>query len=241
MARIQQSSQEDLEKKLSRMENRLKKSNKKMFSCFNCLLYLLLLLIIGAGCVGYAVAKSGIAEVPILSKKLYTPPSYAYKVGVGGVEQEINLLSQLKSQTQGAFTRGVKEVTVSLDLSEAMLTNELLKQLEKDESISWAQVAVMPTHIEVYIDKGGVIMIMTAVPVAKKGALKLDVTSVRIGQLVLWDWVGKGVVSLALDGVSSLIATVITPIGKVQEVSLEQGYMTLDVSVHYSSQLLNAF
>lgn len=241
MARIQQSSQEELEKKLSRMENRLKKSNKKMFGCFNCLVYLLLLLLVLAGCVGYALAKAGIAEVPVLSKKLYTPPAYAYKVSVGGVDQEISIVTQLKSQTQGAFTRGVKEVTISLDVSETMLTNELLKQLEKDESISWAQVAVMPTHIEVYIDKGGVIMIMKAVPVVKKGALQLDVTSVQIGQLVLWDWLGKGVVSVALDGVASLFATIITPIGKVQEVSLKQGHMVLDVSVHYSSQLLNAF
>ncbi len=240
MARIESSSKEALEEKLDRLEEQLKRSRRKVFGCFNCLLYGALLLIVGVGLVAYAAAKSGLAQVPLMTARYYEEPQPRAVVVPASDESGAQLAASIQDQTRAAFAAGAATAPATVRLSEGFLTALLQDQLA-DEEVQQLQVDVTTESIELFVERGTVILTIDATPVFRDGKLDFALQRVALGSLELPKMLGRMMLNstagTALNGMQATLAG----LGTITDVRLGEGGVDVDLTVHKATRIFNVF
>src|SRR4030042_6062541 len=84
MTRLEENSKDQVAKLQSEIEglkkNLKRKQSKKFLNCGSCLLLFVFFCLLLGGCLAYALAKSGLVEVPYLTKHYYQEPEPIYLV-----------------------------------------------------------------------------------------------------------------------------------------------------------------
>ncbi len=240
MARIESASDEALQKKLDRMEEQIKRSRRKVFGCFNCLMYSALLFIVGVGCVGYFAAKSGLAQVPLMTARYYTEPQPRAVVVPATEESGAQLAASIQAQTRQAFAAGAATAPATVRLSEGFLTALLMEHVA-DERVSRLQVDITAHSMEVFAERGSAILTIEAVPEFTEGELELDVMQVTLGALQLPRSIGRMAVSSTIGTAVKGMQATLGGLGTVTDVQLDEGALEIDLMVHRNTQIFNVF
>ncbi|MBD3359364.1 MAG: hypothetical protein GF365_01485 [Candidatus Buchananbacteria bacterium] len=240
---------EELEAEISRMKKGLKrKQNKKMFGCSGCLI-LFLIIILAISLIGaYVLAKSGLKEVPFLTANFYHEPEPARLVEADNVsEADKDILARLeKSVSQELVAQQqINELTVSLDLSEevlsAVLRDKIKEKASLAEKIEYAQIAILPDNLEVFIenkDPSNLIITLNIKPTIKDGKADLEIVNFKIGDLTLPNFIGN--ISFGFIAEKSLnnFLNVTAKYGQIQNINLMNGNLILEILINNFKELL---
>lgn len=232
---------EQLEKKLSDMEERLSKGKGRFFSCFNCLVYMFVLILVIGGYGAYWGAKSGLVDVPMLSDKLYQEPKPDYLVTSEKFLSATEILKSLLAGAAKQFAQGKEVATVDLNITEGQLTSLLQNTLNTQEkNYSLAQVSIHDGILDMYIktDKGLVVNII-ATPIFDNGKLKFKTESVKIGNAPLPKFVSSIALSMSIGGAVNTMQKTLSALGSLQGVYIEGVTMRMTILLSNKASFLN--
>jgi|GEM_PF-4518642 len=191
MPRIETASQahdKDIEKKLEQIESRVKHSNRHIFSCFNCLIYFLIIVLVGGFFLFKAVAKSGVMHVPYFSNSYFSAPKPDHLVLSARIQNQASLYDSIKSQIVTAQMSAGNSISVPVTITEADMSRALYEYLNRNgQNYDQAQVAVVGQTLEVFLHTKDSNRYITAVivPTFDDSGLKINVQSLKVGLLPL--------------------------------------------------------
>lgn len=245
MPRIETASQahdKDIEKKLEQIESRVKSSNRHVFSCFNCLIYFLLLLLVGGYFLFKAVAKTGIVTLPYFSSSFFTTPKPDHLVLAQKEQTQVSLYDKIKTQIVTAQMSGVKSLSVPVIITEGDMSKSLLAYLNRNgQTYDQAQVAVVGQTLEIFLHTKDSNRYVTAVIVPEFGetGLKIKVDSLKIGLLplptVLLNWGVKMFFADSLNRVNSWLKDST----HVQSLTWKTGAIEIELQILNNGTLFN--
>ena len=212
-----QSKVSDLEAEVDKLKKSLKrKQNRKFFSCGNCLLFFIIIILGCALFSAYVLAKSGLVEVPILSAKFYKEPQPEYRVkteNLTTLDKDLWTVISRNAKEQVLIQKKVNNFNLDLKLSEEQLTNFLREEIRKNDSlnkkIDFIQLAVKSDNLELFtkLKAPRMYMILNLKPMIKNNKLEIAVEQFKIGNLKLPKFLGSlGLTFLLEKSLNNLLA-----------------------------------
>ncbi len=240
---------EELEAEISRMKKGLKrKQNKKLFSCSGCLILVLIIILLIGLAGAYVLAKSGLKEVPFFTDNFYQEPEPVRLVEADNVnEADKDILNRLeKAVSQEAVgQQQINDLTVSLDLSEEVLTAVLRDKIKEKESlaekIKYVQIAVLPDNLEVFIenkDPSNAVITLNIKPTIKEGKTDLEIVNFKIGDLTLPNFIGNISFGFIAEKSLNSFLNVTAKYGQIQDINLTNGSLILEILINNLKELL---
>lgn len=234
----------EMERKLDSMEKKLKHANRRFFSCFNCLVYFLILVLAGIVWLAYIVARTGVVHVPYLSDHFFTKPTPSHIVAAStAADPQEALFEQLKRQSAQQFLEGKNPAVVSVTYSESIMTRVLQDYIDKNGTdYEAAQIAVNDGGLELFLHKSDSNTYITAtiVPMVKDGKLIFSLKKLHLGDLSLPTSLGnlllKWFFAQPLNGLNALIKD----FGSISGITFQDGNMVVTFTVPKISKLFNA-
>lgn len=205
----------------------LKGKFKKLFSRFGCLI-LVILVLAGLLLVGAAVlAKTGLWEIPVVSKIFYQEPKPIRQVAVTKTSTQI--MTDLGWRAAKAALRSQSPV-ISLPLSEeeiTVLARDSFSQsslLSSRLNVDTLQLAIEPSEVEffsqLYWPKETHLTVGFK-PVVEEGKIKLVLTRWRLGGLEMPMSLGNWLLTKILGNRFDQIMTSVLDKINIQEISLD--------------------
>lgn len=230
MPRIEANEQNQLaemERKLDTMEKKLKRANRRFFSCFNCLVYFLILILAGIVWLAYAAALTGIVNVPYLSNKFFTKPAPSHIVAASTAnDPQQALFDQLKLKTAEQFAQGKDVANVSISYSEGVLTKILQDYINKNGTdYEAAQFAVTDNGLELFLHKADSNIYITALimPTVKDGKLALQLKNLHLGDFALPTSLGNLILKWFFAQPLNAMNALIKDFGSISGISFSAG------------------
>lgn len=179
--------------------------------------------------VGYVIAKLGVADVPLLSSRVYDPvqPARVVYPLVGSSAQ--NVLSGVLAR--GSFSAASQ--TMSVYASEQELTTMFNEAVSQSGTLKSVQTVITSEAIEVYgvlpVQDRDVPMIIRMLPMVKEQKLQVEVKDVVLGALSLPAVFVEAAVNAAVDQFSQSLKDSLGG-GAVTNVVLEEGKIFVSFS-----------
>lgn len=231
----------EMEQKMERMENQLKRSQRKIFSCFNCLVYFLILLLIGSYFLLSSISKTGIITLPYFSHKFYTAPQPTRVVEPAEVATA-SFVSQIRTQATVDFLAGRETSEVSLAVSEGYMTKTIQDYLNRQsKKYDQAQVAIEPENLEIFLHKNNSKIYLTALvsPVFKDDKLEIKITKLNLGRLSLPSGLANWLIKFALADSTNQLNAWLKDYGRITGIILEKGKLLINLEISKKSINLN--
>jgi uncharacterized protein YpmS len=234
---------EELEAEISQLKKGLKrKENKKIFSCSNCLVFLLLIILAFSFLGAYLLAKSGFKKVPYFTEQFYQEPDPTYLVVVDNIsEVDKDILARFENlvkQEAVAQQKG-SDLRVQLDLSEEILTANLRDKIKEKnslaEKIEYAQIAVLSDNLELFMESkepSNLIMTLNIKPTIEAGKIDLEIVNFKIGDLTLPNFIGNISFALAAEKSLNSFLNIVPKYGKIENISLTSGVLSLEILIN---------
>jgi len=234
MARIDKGAtdQEVLEKELSRLDERLKSNGARIFSCFNCLIYFLVIILVFAGFVCYWLALSGVANIPFLSDRYYTEPKPIYYVEPQPIISTNDFISKMLTSSVQNFLNGQQAKTKSeISISEGQLTGLLQHVLlTKGSRIKLAQVSLHDGMMDIFFQTdGGVVANLLTKPYVKNSNVRFESQNFKVGQLKLPDFFAGIVSGMILDSSIGTLQKTLGGFGEATDVKINSGKLIIGI------------
>ena len=205
MTRIEENTKQnnvsDLEAEVEKLKKSLKrKQNRKILSCGSCLLFFILAILILGILGAYALAKSGLKEIPFFTKHFYQEPLPSYLVKSEDsttVEKYIAATLEKNARKQALIQKKTENLKINLNLSEEQLTALLREQAKNSDylnkKIDYIQLAVLPENLELFtkLKESRVFITLNIEPEVKNNKLDLNVEKFKIGNLALPKFIGN--------------------------------------------------
>jgi len=234
---------ENLEDEINRLKKGLKrKENKRLLSCGNCLVTILLLLLFGGIYLAYLVSLTGLWQVPFFSQKFYHEPQPVYVVDSSGVTaSQKDLYNLLKKEvTEAGLTLGkAGDFSVFLELSEEQLTAILRDKIYENETmakkVEYAQASISDDNIEIYIknnDPSNLVLTINVEPRINDGKLDLKIVGFKLGLLKLPNFLGNITLAYMSEKTINSFLTVLSSYGQIKNIDLNQGEMILEIFIN---------
>jgi hypothetical protein len=237
---------EQIEKKLSKMEDKMDRSRRRVFSCFNCLVYFAMIILALFLYGSYILAKTGLAEVPYFTEKFFKVPEPVYVVEVDAktVTDQV-FINEIIKQTSGAFARGETSAQVTLNFTEEYLTarlNEILVESDKP-SFEFAQASIDGSKVEVFLHKKDSRVYITAdiVPEFADGKIKFDLRKLKLGNSNMPTGLGNLIIKLAVGDRLSQLARSAESLGEIKLLTVKPKSVEIILDVSSKSQIFNRF
>lgn len=216
---------EQLEEKLDRMEGKLDRSRRRVFSCFNCLLYFVVIILVVFGYGAYVLAKSGMVDVPFLSDRVFVVPKPVHPVSAGNFTQLNDALTkQIVNQTAKDFLAGKTDSVADIIFTEAYLTSLMREKLgsgagQNDEII---QAAVSDGSVEVFYHKQGnrAYLVADVIPGYADGKIKFTINSLRLGNQALPSSIGNFIIKIFIGDRLTQLNSALKTFGEITSISV---------------------
>jgi hypothetical protein len=187
-------------------------------------------IVILVSAVGYVVAASGFANVPVFTNAVYEPakPTRVVFPLVGASYNDllIGIAARTKVQPQSQ--------TASIYASEIELTTLVASAVTQESTLQSVQVVVTPAFLEVsgvmHQDTRQIPMVISVYPSVENGDLVLQVVSATVGSLRIPAFVVNAALKSAAHNITEGIAKALGG-GRLENVVLENGKMTAMFSV----------
>jgi hypothetical protein len=210
-----------------------KKRKRRIIGC--SLIFMAVCLLFGF--IGTGVAKSGLYEVPVLSK-FFSSKATPQKLIVLTPEElrdsEIDITQKLKNQVEPKIEPGAtgQKVAVSLKFTEREMT-AFLKSLESsgESPLRNSQVVVTPDEIEVFGElytPNKTYLTVSFRPEIWENELTISLKKFKIGSLSLPVSWGNFLANKFLESQMKSSEEAIRKIGKLEKISLGAGELSID-------------
>lgn len=204
---------------------------KKCGKCIGCGLAFLIIVVAPIVYILFLLAKSGLVNVPLLSRFFYKPLT---PIRVVSVSKPINQ----NDLSVGKTAYNPKNGTASIVINEADLTslvNGIVKQQNAPDFLNGAkiQVAIDENNTEVFVSKsmGGSLSTVkiNLLPILRNGQLVIDIDAVLIGEVLMPKRFNDAVVKPVINGALADFMVNINKIGQIQSLNVELGQLRLVV------------
>jgi len=250
MARVEPASSdsEQLKKEIKKqvvVDIKKQARRKKLFRYGSCLLLILAVVVFAALMSLWALALSGLYDVPVFSDMFFKTPEPIHQVEIKDDIEDIDLLEYLESEINEIVPTGepgeltITEASVSLD--EYVLTAFLWQRLAElpDYKIIHAQIAVEPAGMEIFIhgERGYrpfYLTIMTIPKVADEN-LELDIISAKLGNLRIPSTLISTVLNTLLANILDILQLPIIGFVSLDEIELLYGKIKLNGLIEYTT------
>jgi|GEM_PF-2677471 len=250
MARVEtgSSNNEELKKEIKKqvvVDIKKQARRRKLFRYGSCLLLILFIVLFIAFICMWAIALSGLYEIPVLSKMLFKTPAPIHEVEIRDDIEEVDLLEHLESEINELVPTGspgeltITEASVSLD--EYVLTAFIWQRLNElpDYEIIHAQVAVEPQGMEIFIhgkknERPFYLTVMT-MPKVVDGNLELEITSARLGNLRIPSALISTVLNTLLANILDILQLPIIGFVSLDNIELLYGQVRLEGLIEYTT------
>jgi len=210
---------------------------KKRGKILTCCILVLLLTIFFSSLIAAAIAKTGLVDVPIFSKILSKTPAPRRIVTVtpGETENfETAVTQKLKSQVEPRIKpNGTgQKIPVRLEFTEKELTL-FLKDIEAQQEEPFmknAQITVAEDAIEIFGEMQQpkkIFLTLGLRPELKNGDLTVALTKIKLGTLSLPVSLSNFWVNKFLNDKLKTVGETISKVGKIENISLEDGKIVL--------------
>lgn len=242
MARIDtDQTNDELEKKIKRMESKLSHSRNKIFGCLNFALYLIIILTLLFGYGSFLLAKSGVKHVPILSDKYYEEPKPTERVDITNYKPS-NLIKEVLSQTKDNFDKGESNSFAKINLDDQFITYQLFSLVSKHiKSINEVQATVGINDIDLYIKSGNYIYTAKVTPSFKDGKIKLDVNEIYLGEIKLPSFLGNIILKTTTEGLINNLNDLLKVFGQIKNIEINNRVVEVILLVNKNAKILNVF
>ena len=241
MARLEEGENkvEELQTEVERLKKSLKrKQNKKILTCGSCFLVILIIILVLLALIAYALAQSGLVNVPFFTEKFYQEPKPSCLVKTEGLtETEVFDQIQKVIVTQAATQKKTADFEVVIDLSEGQLTTlireEVRKNSDLDKKIDYLQMAILSDNIELFLktkEPQNVRLTLAFKPSVKNGKVNLETKKVKIGNLSLPKFVAGFILSLAKSPLNSMLNS-FNNFGQIQDINIRSKIISLDLLI----------
>jgi hypothetical protein len=249
MTRIEEKNNkvDDLEDEINRLKKNLKrKENKRLFSCGNCLVTVILVVILLGIYASYLVSLSGIKEIPFFSQRFYSEPMPTYIIEVEEMSQQekdvLNIFKDIVAKEAFAQKK-TGDFNIFLELSDKQLTAILRDKIKENETISakveYSQLAVLDENLELFVkNKSKLVFTILIKPEIKDELVDLKIVGFKLGNLKLPNFIGD--ISFAYfteKGINSVL-NVFKTYGKVDKIKLNQGEVLLEIFINDIKNLI---
>ena len=200
-------------------------------------LLLFLVVVVGLSALAlFVVAKTGLAEVPVMTETFYTTPTPDHTVEAGtAIEEEMQ--TQLVSALQTKLQAGtITDANVSLIFSESTLTaglrEAILQGAQEVFVAERAQVAVVADGaIELYVplvrNNEASAILLRGVPTVSEGKVEFDITRLQVGQLTWPGWL-HAIVQAPVDRLVAQLNTFLEDYASLSAITATEGNVYLD-------------
>lgn len=210
-----------------------KKRHKKFLTC--CLLELLFVLLILV-LIATAVAKTGLVEIPVFSK-IFSKVSSPQRVVTITPEEiknfDTDITKKLEQEVKSAIVPGRtdQEVEISLEFTEKELT-VLLQTLGSNGNLPLLnpQISITPEGLEIFgeiSEPKKMYLTINIKPEIRDNNLEIKIKKIKIGTLSLPAIFGNFLVERILKTQLDEVRDEISKIGKLENINLEDGKITL--------------
>lgn len=229
---------EELQKLIQHEAKKLRPQTKVIkkrpfFSCFNCSLVVLVILLVLAGWLLSLVAKSGLLPVPVFSDIFYQTPEPIHWVKVSaGQSPELLLSPNLGSKILILKEENLTQMLqISIDQTNAR---------QKRINIDFAQIAVDEEKVELFVKFNKPVKVYLAIgllPQLENQQLMFNTVSLKIGSLEIpIAWVGSFFDRL----INRQLGNVLTDLPLIfKKINLASGEIKIDFEVDLSKINLN--
>lgn len=227
-------------------ELKTSKRKKRLLQCGGCLGVVLIIFGALLFFIGYAGAKSGVFNVPVLSDKFYEEPEPVHQVIVNEEQQE-NIENILSEKVGGVIESKIspenigKKVSFELPLAEeeltALLRRNLIGQSEGEIKVKDIQISVTPGYLELFVKfdlqalQTEPIFIFKFSPRIKEGRLELVPEDLQLGELGLPTRLGSLLIEGFLKDKLNQFSQTIAQFGELKEVELADKNLIIKAEV----------
>lgn len=205
MTRIEENTKQnnvsDLEAEVEKLKKSLKrKQSKKILTCGSCLLFFILAILILGILGAYALAKSGLKEIPFFTKHFYQEPLPSYLVkseDSTAAGKDIAATLEKNAREQALIQKKTENLKINLNLSEEQLTALLREQAKSSDylnsKIDYIQLAVLPENLELFtkLKESRVFITLNIKPEIKNSKVDLNVEKFKVGNLAMPKFAGN--------------------------------------------------
>jgi hypothetical protein len=221
MTRLEENSKDQvgaLQNEIESLKKNLKrKQSKKLLNCGTCLLLFVFFCLLLGGCLAYALAKSGLAVIPYLTKYYYREPEPSYlvntdKLSIG--DKNLANLIQKAGQAEALKQEKITDIKIKIELSEAQTTSFLREQIQNNSAfkgkIDYIQAAILADSLELFIKlkEPKIFLTFNVLPKVKNNKLDLELKNFKIGNLKMPRFIGSlGSMYLLEQSTNKLLAS----------------------------------
>jgi hypothetical protein len=208
---------------------------RRMFSCFGCLTIQIAIILIPVAWAATVIARSGLAEVPMLTSRLYKPaePSRVVTPIAGSNAEQIMSAAAARAK----YNAGTGAVTLELKETEltAMVNSALAGQQEQlPIPVKSAQTAVMPEGLELFLvlprdDRDVGVRLLLGLAVSDQGELEVTLKEGQIGGQTLPEAFGQLVSSVLGPVLGDALTSGMGEAGKITAIETREGVLAISV------------
>ena len=198
-----------------------------VFSFKGCfLIFIIIFVLFGIGA-GITIAKTGLLDIPILSKAIYKPTEPTREIITSQNVDVKKIISSKSSSLKSA------ESTIKITFSEieatSLLRSQLLDMQDDEFSIDNAQIVFLDDAIEVFAeisDPREAVVKIVIEPHIANGELDVKIRDIDIGGLDLPSFIPNLVISTLLEGKLAEAEKILSE-SPIKEVQIIDGEMSV--------------
>jgi len=227
-----QQSKEALKKEIKeQVEVDIRRSarKKKLFRCCSC--FIIFIAFIGALVFGaaWAVARTGLYEVPYVSSWAFRAPEPMHEVTVPASYDATGSFEDFESM----LGQGGSQISIKEEMLNAILLGQLVAPLsETGLDVERAQIAIEPEGMEIFIhlardEKVNIYLSILAMPKIDGNNIGFDVSKVRLGNLTIPDFIAGPVISSFLGSALGSLQLPMVGFMEIKDIKLNYGEIVL--------------
>ena len=212
---------------------------------------LILVAVVGGGLFftgAWAVAASGLYNVPMISSWAFHPPDPIHDVEVEENVEEVSVLERMRTEINDLISTnfpGQLQVSeASVIIEEQLLTTFLLQNItaaaeHAGAEIIKSQIAIEPAGMEIFVHmvhkERPVYLSLVVIPEVIDNDIDLDIISARLGNLPLPTWAAGYALNTFLGSALSVLQVPVVGFVHLDSIDLIYGKLRLNGAVEYTT------
>lgn len=213
--------------------------------------FLIIVVVVGGGLFFagvWAVAASGLYDVPMISSWAFHPPEPIHEVKVEENAEDKSVLERMRTEindiisTQYPGQLQVSEANVIIDerlLTEFLMQNITAAAEHAGVEIIKSQIAIEPAGMEIYLhmiqEERPVYISLIVIPEVVDNDINLDIRSAHLGNLPLPTWAAGYALNTFLGSALSVLQVPVVGFVHLDSIDLIYGKLRLNGEIEYTT------
>jgi hypothetical protein len=212
---------------------------------------LILVVVVGGGLFfagAWAVAATGLYDVPMISSWAFHVPVPIHEVHVEESVDEVSVLEQMRTEINDListqYTGQIQASEANVVIDEELLTTFLIQNISgavehAGAEIVKSQIAIEPTGMEIFLHiaqkERPVYISLIVIPEVVDNDINLDIRSARLGNLPLPTWAAGYALNTFFGSALSVLQVPIVGFVHLDSIDLIYGKLRLNGAIEYTT------